>query len=262
MGAMPISWQAAVGLAGAAVLWLAGDAGALPWPRPAGASLAGVLALVAVTRIAGDLGISLQRRLRYGVAGTAIAGGAWFAGAGAVADRAELVLLGALHLGAAWLAAGGASDPGERRDGIAIAAAAMTATSLVMLGARGVAAPALLFVLAGGAVIGAVLVTRAHPLGVALAGVGGAGAVILVMRLHVGWLARGTLPAGLDATTPLAGATAFVGGGGLVLCLAGALPGLWRAAAPTASPALRRVLVAVSLPAVLAVAAALVLPFA
>jgi hypothetical protein len=124
-----------VALFGALLLWTAQSAGALPWPAPTGASLAGLLMLVAVTRVTGEMGLPFQRRLRYAIAGVAIAAGSWFAGVSVLSQRPDLLLLGALHIATAWLAAYGEPDPKERRLGILVLAGAMIALSLIALSA-------------------------------------------------------------------------------------------------------------------------------
>src|SRR5437667_181118 len=62
---------------GAGVATIALDAaGVLPWPAVASKSLAGLFVLVAITRVAGDLGMTGQRLLRWAVAGVALAAAA------------------------------------------------------------------------------------------------------------------------------------------------------------------------------------------
>jgi len=133
MGSARAVWQAIPALVGAAALWAAEAAGALPWPHPAGASLASLLCLVAVTRITAALALPLHGLARHAVAGIAIAAGSWFVTAAFTTRRPALVLLGALHIAAAWLAAGGDHDPGRRHAGARVTAGAMIAVSLVAL---------------------------------------------------------------------------------------------------------------------------------
>ena len=135
MGPVRLYWQALVAMSGAILLWTAQSAGALPWPAPTGASLAGLLALVAVTRVTGEMGLLFQRRLRYAIAGVAIAAGSWFAAVSVLSHRPDLLLLGALHIATAWLAAYGEPDPAERRLGILVLAGAMMALSVIALSA-------------------------------------------------------------------------------------------------------------------------------
>ena len=146
-------------LVGAIVLWLARGADALPWPSPAGATLASLLALVAVTRVTGELGLPLQRWLRYAVAGVAIAAGTWFVAVSMTEQRAPLLLLGALHIATAWLAAYGEPDARVRRQGMRVLAGAMLALSTIALAATSLNAYAPVFaatalVGAGGLVVG------------------------------------------------------------------------------------------------------------
>jgi len=153
VGSFRQHWQAVVALATAAVLWGAHDAAALPWPRASVAALSALFVLVAVTRVTGDMGMPFQRRLRYAVAGVAIAAGSWFAGLSVVSHRPELLLLGGLHIAAAWLAAYGEPDAAERRRGILVLAGAMIALSVIALAAGSLAAYAPMFATTG--VVGA-----------------------------------------------------------------------------------------------------------
>jgi hypothetical protein len=256
-------WQSIVAATAAIVLYLAHSAGALPWPAPSGPSLAALFLLVAFTRIAGRMGVTLQKRLRYAVAGIAIAAGSWFSGIAVLGGQRELLVLGALHIAAAWLAAYGEPDPHERRIGGMVLVGAMLSLSVIALGAPpdGGAGTALTYAVAGLAVTATLFLARDHAAGVALAGLAGGAAVSFAVARGAAWLTAAP-EAGGDAFTPMVSATALVSGAVLLIAFARAVPALWARFAPGISPASRRALAVATAPACVAFGAVLSALFA
>lgn len=243
-------------------LWLADMAGLLPWPRVATQSLAGILLLVAVTRMAGDAGARTQRALGHAVAGVALTATAWFMAMAVASGNRATALLGLAHLGAAWLAASPTEDAGERRRGRILLAAAMSTTSLLAIAALPAAvrvpgSPLLPLVLAGTTAFGGILLARERALGLLACSLAGVITIVLAARLLAD-TASGFPPDAppFTATAPVLAATALLGSIPAVVALAVRLPALARALAPDASPWKRAVVVWLTLPAVAALAVA------
>lgn len=253
-------WQAIVALTAAIVLWLAHSAGALPWPPPTGQTLVGLLALVALTRVTGELGIALQRRLRYAVAGVAIAAGSWFVGMSVVAGRRELLLLGALHVAAAWLAAYGETNDAERRRGMTILVASMMTLSLLALAAPG--ASTVGFAVAGVATAGVLMLARARPIGLALSAVAAGAALCFGALRIIQWYSTPPGTGGTDIYTPMVVGTAAIGAIALLVGVALVTPKAIRELTPHASQRTRSILVSAAVPASVVLGAAAILPFA
>jgi len=260
VGSLRPYWQAIVALTAAVVLWLAQSAGALPWPSPAGPTLAGLLALVALTRITGDLGIGLQRRLRFAVAGVAIAAGSWFAGMSVLAGRRELLLLGGLHIAAAWLAAYGEPDDAERRRGVTILVASMMTLSVLALAAPN--GSALGFTIAGVATTGILMLARARPIGLALSAVAAGAALCFGALRIVEWYSTPLGTAGTDVYTPMVVGTAAIGAIALLVGVALVTPKAIRELTPNVPQRTRSLLITAAVPASVVFGAAAILPFA
>ena len=265
-----IAIAAWIAFAAALAIWLGAGAGLFPWPRVAARSLAGLFFLVGVTRVAGDAGLVTQRRLRYAVAGVALTAASWFVAGSALVHDPALAVLGALHLGAAWLAAAPEQDAGERERGRLVLAATASAVSLLAIAALPAAAgvpggPALPLALATATVAGAFYLARGRTFGLALTALAGVVTLVLAARMlaDFGRLhAAGTLPLLplFARTAPLLAATAALGAVSPVVALALRLPAIWRVLTPQASPGLRAALTWLTLPAVAAVAVVVLAP--
>lgn len=242
------------------VLWLAQGAGALPWPPPAGQTLASLLALVALTRITGEMGIVPQRRLRYAVAGVAIAAGSWFAGMSVVNGRRELLLLGGLHIATAWLAAYGETDDDERRRGVTILVASMMTLSLLALAAP--SASTVGFTVAGVATAGVLMIARARPIGLALSAVAAGGALCFGALRIAQWYSAPPGTGGTDIYTPMVVGTTAIGAIALLVGIALVTPKAIRELTPNASSRTRSMLTTAAVPASVVLGAAAILPFA
>ncbi len=260
MGPLRPYWQAIAALAGAMVLWLAQSADALPWPPPSGQTLAGLLALVALTRITGELGMALQRRLRYAVAGVAIAAGSWFAGMSVVGGRRELLLLGGLHIAAAWLAAYGENNDEERRRGVTILVASVMTLSLLALAAP--SASKVGFAVAGVATAGVLMLARARPIGLAMSAVAAGAALCFGALRIVQWYSTPPGTGGTDIYTPMIVGTTAIGAIALLISVALVTPKAIRELTPNASQQTRSILVTTAVPASVVLGAAAILPFA
>jgi hypothetical protein len=246
-----------------------GAAGAaLPWPPIASQTLAGLFLLVAVTRVAGDLGVRGQQHARHAVAGVAGTGAVWFAIGAVVLGRPLLGVLAGLHVVVTALAFWTERVPGEdpeltrarRERGWLVAGTAGAALSLMALAALpadlGVPgrpwAPSLL---ASALLVAGWFVARGRLGGLVVSAV--AGVFTLVLAAHTLAVLSATpviatTPAG--ELVPAIVATAALGVAPAVIALALRLPAVWAVLAPHASASARTLLAVATLPTVTGVA--------
>ncbi len=242
---------------------LAGAAGtstALPWPPLASATLAGLFLLVAVTRVANELGVRGQTHTQHAVAGVAATAAIWFAGAAIVLARPGLGGLATLQLLAAALAFGRPDPGGPREKAWLIAASMAAAVSLVAIGAlpreAGVPGASMLpSFLAVLMVFGAWFLGTSRTLGLLLSAAAGTMTLVLAARVLARLAGAGELDAGMPLRlAPLLIATAALGAAPAVIAMAPRLEPMWKVLAPGVSQGTRRLLAWATLPALAAFA--------
>jgi hypothetical protein len=234
----------------------------LPWPSMATRALAGLFLLVALTRVAGGLGVRGQRFARYGVAGVAWTAAIWFGGAALVLGRPSLGALSGLHLVAGLLAFGREADPALAERGRLIVAATALGVSLLALAslprAAGVpSAPVLPVVLTFASAGGIFAMTRGRMVGLMLAATAGTFALAVAARtlatVRGGSLA---LPGAALELVPVIVLSTVVAALVPMVALARRLPATWKVLAPSASPKLVVLLAWLTYPTTLALAVA------
>ena len=253
-------WVAVVALALAGLAQAAAAFQTLPWPPLASTTLAGLFLLVAVTRVASDLGVRGQQHTPHAVAGIAATGALWYAGAALVLARPELGLLAVVHLFAAWLSFGRATEPARGERAWLIASCAGATVSLVAVGAlpREAGVPGAAFLpsmLAVAMLFGAWFLGTGRMIGLLLAAASGTMTLVLVARVLSRLSGAGDLAAGMPLRlAPMLLATAALGGAPAVVARALRLEPMWKVLAPGASEATRKLLVWTTLPALATVA--------
>jgi hypothetical protein len=254
---------AIVALALALVAQAAAMAHALPWPPLASTTLAGLFLLVALTRLASDLGVRGQKHTPHAVAGVATTGAFWYAGAALVLARPELGLLAVVHLVAAALAFGRSStDPATNERAWLVAASTGAAVSLVAVGAlpreAGVPGAALVpSLLAVAMLFGAWFLGTGRMIGLLMTAASGTVTIVLVARVLSRLAGAGDLAAGMPLRlAPMLLTTAALGAAPAVIAMALRLDPMWKVLLPSSSARVRRGLAIATLP-VLALAAVL-----
>jgi hypothetical protein len=254
---------AIVALALALVAQAAAMAHALPWPPLASTTLAGLFLLVALTRMASELGVRGQKHTPHAVAGVAATGAFWYAGAALVMARPELAVLAVVHVVAAALAFGRPSaDAASNERAWLVAASTGAAVSLVAVSAlpHEVGVPGATLVpslLAVAMLFGAWFLGTGRMVGLVLTAASGTVTLVLVARVLSRLVEAGDLAAGMPLRlAPMLLTTAALGAAPAVIAMALRLDPMWKVLLPKASARVRRALVVATLP-VLAVVAVL-----
>jgi hypothetical protein len=250
-----------VALVLAGLAQLGASMGGLPWPSVASSTLAGLFLLVAVTRVARDAGVRGQKHTPHAVAGVAMTGALWYAGAAVLLDRLALGGLAVLHVLAAALAfAPAVAEKARDERAWLIGACTSAAVSLVAVGAlpreAGVPGATILpSLLAIMMLFGAWFLGTGRMIGLLLAASAGTLTLVLSARVLSHLSSAGDLAVGMPLRlAPVLLATAALGAAPAVIAMALRLEAMWKVLAPGASTTLRHVLVWGTLPALAAVA--------
>jgi hypothetical protein len=246
-------------LALAAVALLVGRSGVVDWPAAAAESLAGLLALVGMTRVVQWLGgrdHAAARAIIVGIAGTAVV---WFGGAAVMTGRPGLGLLavchGAVALLAWWRAPG---DPTVRSVTTLAAGGALVLSLLAVASLPEGQRPGVVWVpsfLAAGVIVAVYLCNRGSEAARLPLGVIAVIAAIYAARALAHWEG----PEAPPALMALAAGTMALAALPLIVEAARQLPEVIGRRAPRLTPTMRGALAVLLLPAVGALAAALLL---
>jgi hypothetical protein len=231
-------------------------AATLPWPSMATRSLAGLFLLVALTRVAGELGVRGQEYARFGVAGVALTASVWFAGGAMVLGRPALGVLAALHALAGALAWGREPDAAVAERGRLVVAATSAGVSLLAISAlpreAGVpGTPTLPVVLALVEAGGVFALVRGRMLGLVLTAVAGTFTLAITARTLAALDASGLAARGAALElAPVLALSAVIAALVPMVSLGRRLPGMWQVLAPSATPLERQLLAWATYPAV------------